>query len=156
MSTKPRPRGSSVADFRHSSLSVRSVGLISKGKIHIDLGLYNPLYCLHEGSVSSCVSLDFKISSSTYPQPGLPPFQRTTPGFVPTPPCSQLLPAQAETLLALALMLGDTNSQTAAAMTTLPRLHFLPSLPPSILFFGSHKHPGSLFISHYGAAWLPR
>lgn len=38
MSTKPRPSGSLVADFRHSLLSVRSVGLISKGNIHIDLG----------------------------------------------------------------------------------------------------------------------
>lgn len=38
---------------------------------------------------------------------------------------------QAETFLTLALTLGDTDSQTAAAVTTLPALHFLPCLPPS-------------------------
>lgn len=38
MSTTPRPAESLIADFRHSSLSDRSVGLISKGEIHTDLG----------------------------------------------------------------------------------------------------------------------
>jgi len=72
---------------------------------------------------------------------------------------SQLLPAQADIPNMLALLLGR-----AAAMTTPPGLHvhpcFLPFLPPSLHPslppFGSHKHPGSQFISCYSAAWLPR
>lgn len=58
-------------------------------------------------------------------------------------PLFQLLPVQADTLIMLALLLGDTNSWTAAAMTTLPGLHFLPSL----------GHPQALWISVYLLLW---
>lgn len=104
---------------------------------------------MKDQSAAVSVSLDFKISSSTTSQPGLPPFQRTTTGFVPTPSCSQLLPVQADTLITLTLLLGDTNSQTA--MTTLPGLHLLPSFPPSL--HPSLWQPEASWVSVYLLLW---
>lgn len=84
------------------------------------------------------------------------PFQRTTTVIVPTLSHSQLLPVQADILITLALLLGDANSQTsAAAMTALLGFHFVTFLATlSLPLFGRHEHPGSTFISHYGAASL--
>lgn len=97
------------------------------------------------------VSSDFKISPST-PPTLVPPHYRELPLSVPTPCCSQLLPMQVDSLITLTLLVGDTSSETAAPMTTLPGLHFPLSLPPPL------QQPQAPWICAYllWCCWLPR
>lgn len=97
-------------------------------QLHGDLFIAFFTAYMKEQSAAVSLSLDFKISSSTQPQPGFPPFQRTATGFVPTPSSSQLLPVQADTLIMMAL--SNSSSYDYTIWTAFAC--FLPSFPPSL------------------------
>lgn len=119
----------------------------NRGRVKALLQLRSVLFVIlfsaytKDQSAAVSVSLDFKISSFTHLQPGLPPFQRTTTGLVPAPSRAHRCPHPVGTAAGRSQLSNSTSCHYTTWTT-------FPSFSPSSLW-----QPQALWVFVFLSLW---